>query len=437
MDHRITQCPRCGTSFRVTEAHLAVAAGAVRCGSCLHIFNARDHWAATTPPAPEKNEKPLAAKQIEDIEIDDDALFDDETPLFDDDEPAPTKTSGGSIFNPADDDFDIIDDGSPEQISDKFLELNSWEEESGHSFGRETDTETPEDAADDQWTQKLLEDDDEKTAAALQAPARSSVFDDFDSVLDNIPEVEEQEELAPQQSAAIGEFSEEFLNLDADYTARRASPATATKIEEVNEEIVLESMRADTLSNPDRNPSLLGLPGLEQEPLQLHQFVHEPRWPKILWRLGLVAALALSGGQYIYFNFDSLARGQLRPWLAQACNYIGCVLPPQADINQIRTNSLIVRSHPTRHGALAVDAIITNQADFAQPYPPLQLQFSDLNGVPVAGRRFRPEEYLGGELTGSRLMPIQQPVHIALELVDPGPRAVNYLLTVAAPDTAP
>ena len=95
-----------------------------------------------------------------------------------------------------------------------------------------------------------------------------------------------------------------------------------------------------------------------------------------------------------------------------------------------------MRSHPTQRGALAVDAIITNQADFPQPYPQLQLQFTDLNGAPVAGRQFRPDEYLSGELRGSRLMPVQQPVHIALELLDPGPRAVNYLLSVV-PAAAP
>jgi hypothetical protein len=90
-----------------------------------------------------------------------------------------------------------------------------------------------------------------------------------------------------------------------------------------------------------------------------------------------------------------------------------------------------VRSHPTARGALAVDAIITNLATFAQPYPELVLQFTDLNGAPVAGRRFKPAEYLGGELTGSRLMPVGQPVHIGLEVRDPGPRAVNYLLAVS------
>jgi predicted Zn finger-like uncharacterized protein len=439
MDHRITQCPRCGTSFRVTEAHLAVAAGAVRCGSCLHIFNARDHWADAAPAAPAKPEKPIAAKRIEEIEVDDDALFDDDTALFDDDEPEAAKTSGGSIFNPADEDFGIIDDGSPEEFSEKFLDINSWEEDSGNSFSNERDTTdiTAENELSEQaWAQKILEEDDDKTESALGAPARSDVFDDFDSVLDAVPEIDESESHSESKShiqelADSGEFSSEFLNLDADYSAKPIESArSAHSI--ADEEIVLESMRSESVENNAAERPLFALRNLEQEPLRLHQFVHESRWPKILWGIGLIAALAVSGWQYIYFNLDDLAHGSVRPWLMQACDKLGCVLPPQFDIAQIRTNSLIVRSHPSQRGALAVDAIITNQAEFPQPYPTLQLQFADLNGAPVAGRRFQPDEYLSGELTGSRLMPVRQPVHIALELLDPGPRAVNYLLTVVA-----
>ncbi len=44
MASQVTQCPKCSTSFRVTDAQLTIANGAVRCGSCLHIFNAPDHW---------------------------------------------------------------------------------------------------------------------------------------------------------------------------------------------------------------------------------------------------------------------------------------------------------------------------------------------------------------------------------------------------------
>lgn len=38
-----TRCPQCSTCFRVTERHLAIAKGKVRCGRCQHVFNATEH----------------------------------------------------------------------------------------------------------------------------------------------------------------------------------------------------------------------------------------------------------------------------------------------------------------------------------------------------------------------------------------------------------
>lgn len=432
MDHRITQCPRCGTSFRVTEAHLAVAAGAVRCGSCLHIFNARDHWAETKPATPEP-EKPIAQKQVEDVDIDDDALFDDDSPLFADDESETAKTKSGIIFNAADDDFEVIDDGGPEKLSESFLDINSWEEESGHSFGDESGADVNEESTSNEaaWAQKLLEDDENADTTVDDASPRSDMFDEFDSVLDAVPEIDEAES-APEKEDYSSEFSAEFLNIDADDN-RSSRDAIAANAPGSALEINTNSNEPASVRNANSGQPLFALRDIEQEPIRLHQFVHESRWPKILWGIALGAVLILSVWQYVYFNFKELAHGSLRPWLAQACNVLHCVLPPQFDVAQIRTNSLIVRSHPSQRGALAVDAIITNQADFAQPYPVLQLQFSDLSGAPVASRRFQPSEYLGGELSGARLMPVQQPVHIALEILDPGSRAVNYQLNVIAP----
>ncbi|MEZ5436303.1 MAG: zinc-ribbon domain-containing protein [Pseudomonadales bacterium] len=55
MSNMVTRCPQCHTSFRVTEEHLKLANGAVRCGSCLLVFQAREHWVnlggAPVPPA--------------------------------------------------------------------------------------------------------------------------------------------------------------------------------------------------------------------------------------------------------------------------------------------------------------------------------------------------------------------------------------------------
>lgn len=39
----VTQCPECGTRFKVTDAQLDAHDGLVRCGRCHEVFNAREH----------------------------------------------------------------------------------------------------------------------------------------------------------------------------------------------------------------------------------------------------------------------------------------------------------------------------------------------------------------------------------------------------------
>lgn len=58
----ITRCPQCETSFRLTDEHLSMADGAVRCGSCLSIFQAEAymedvplHLQEETQPEPPTN----------------------------------------------------------------------------------------------------------------------------------------------------------------------------------------------------------------------------------------------------------------------------------------------------------------------------------------------------------------------------------------------
>jgi predicted Zn finger-like uncharacterized protein len=575
MDHRITQCPRCGTSFRVTEAHLAVAAGAVRCGSCLHIFNAREHWAIEPQPVAEPEpSQPETEPDPDDIVIDDDALFDDNTPIFAEertiDRPPVEAEPADRLFNEVDfgaadefgrtepqagdDDFSLIAD-TPEELDNSFTDLGSWDDSSTR-FGRVQDLDEELSASDEEWTRDLLRDDELDTPFAAEAPAGQAAapeplyagdgplppLEDFglaaaqpddgrreptfgeeladsettpladglfldeeqgpgrepdlaeqrlvdDQEPDEEPSLDDEHGLdeAPPFSAAPGyglgpqaphaidpiypiddrgarpadplsnDLNPEFLETPpahrpAETELMGAEHEPGPKLEH-EETIVTDASYAATaplastayarvsLRTPDtpaqspeeleeRDP-LASLDRLAAEPLQIQRFRHEPRWPKVLWGLGLIAMLLLLlTGQYIYRNFDELATGPARPWLLQACAMAGCDLPPQADASLIRSGNLIVRSHPTRQGALVVDAIITNLASFPQPYPQLQLQFSDINGAPVAGRRFQPAEYLAGELSGASLMPVQQPVHIALELVDPGPQAVNYALTV-------
>lgn len=185
---------------------------------------------------------------------------------------------------------------------------------------------------------------------------------------------------------------------------------------------------------PPSRAERASVPPFEAEPIELRHSGTRRRWSQATWAVLLALALLGLAAQYVYFNFDPMARGPLRPWLAELCGVLDCRLPSRHDAAQIQTAGLVVRSHPQLDNALAVDAVLTNTAAFAQPFPLLLLQFTDLDGEPVAGRRFRPEEYLGGEAIGTPLMPVGRPVHIGLELADPGPRAINYTLTVVPYD---
>jgi len=49
----ITHCPNCQTQFFVSEDQLKQHDGLVRCGQCLHVFNAKEQFVPTSTPTPE------------------------------------------------------------------------------------------------------------------------------------------------------------------------------------------------------------------------------------------------------------------------------------------------------------------------------------------------------------------------------------------------
>jgi hypothetical protein len=146
--------------------------------------------------------------------------------------------------------------------------------------------------------------------------------------------------------------------------------------------------------------------------------------------VAMVLAAATLFTQVLWYQFDEWSMDpQTRPLYEVACGMLGCELPVMRDVASMVAKNLVVRSHPDVAGALVVNAVIVNEAEFAQPFPILELRFTALQGGLVAGRQFAPEEYLAGELLGERMVPRLVPVHVELEIEDPGEAAVNYYLT--------
>lgn len=203
---------------------------------------------------------------------------------------------------------------------------------------------------------------------------------------------------------------------------RRTAPAGGSQVDD----------EFDFLSDPGLTMQDVDLPGIDDsgDHLLAAAQAHQVRWGSdIFWgTLSAVFLLALLG-QYMAAHIDTLARDPAwRGMYEVACGAVGCALPGDSDVRRIQGANLVVRSHPAAGNALVVDAVIYNRASFEQPFPRIELAFSDTQGTPVAGRVFAPEEYLKGELAETRVMPVDTPIHLSLEILDPGPDAVNYEL---------
>lgn len=414
----VTQCPHCHTSFHVSRDQLTAARGVVRCGACTELFNAARHLLAQDLPATvEASPSPTLLSPVT-------------APAHPLAPPSPRPAISDETRWIHDDlDLDNLD------LDEELARLERQE------FGR---------------AREPVELEPQLGAIEAHQPAISSKTDDelwaeqwLKTEASSTEPGEVPKEKADVNGPTLPAGDIRFTPVTSDNPAprspliptgnirnehkdsrRRIDPSLDGIIEA--DEDQHETDRLDT-TRAGRDAPLFEL---ADEPLQLDWQARRRPWGRWLgWgALNLIALIALAA-QYGVYNYDELARqDEYRPWFERICPVVGCKLPPRVDIGQIKSSNLVVRSHPDFAGALVVDAIIYNRAPFAQPFPLLQIRFDDIQGKTLAKRSFKPGEYLSGELAGQREMPSQIPIHIALDILDPGTTAVNYSLSFTSPD---
>lgn len=168
---------------------------------------------------------------------------------------------------------------------------------------------------------------------------------------------------------------------------------------------------------------------IQPEPLELKVGRNGGFWLKLGWSVLLLLLVAVLLAQLLFFQFDQWAKQPTwRPVYSLLCERLACELPSLYNIDAIDAQHLSVNSHKVYKNTLVVDAVLNNQSNIAQPFPHLELFFTDNDSKVLAARRFSPAEYLHGELKGKAMMPARQPIRIALEIVDPGKQATGYYL---------
>ncbi|WOX06949.1 DUF3426 domain-containing protein [Microbulbifer pacificus] len=429
MSQLVTRCPHCSTSFHVTEQQLRAARGAVRCGSCLQVFRADENIVFN-----EGDPQPASRKAIEELLDDDDFLIHDDIELegedhSDDELP---RSRANKDRQPGQQAHESVTDQSP-LIGDAFGE-QQWQEldrddaQQELDLHRELESELDELSGvdDDPWAAEIAREESSGVGRRKSDGHRDRELPEQreeDLFADDLlrEQLGEPDDPLAEEEFPSDDFTAEDMQRIAGSGAKRPQPAATSALDP-------HQLDQAPLLPRDQLISAIGPAPIEVS-WQPKRHRRVPNW---LWVLGvLFMALGLAA-QTAYFRFDTLSKRD--PWrqlYAAACPALGCTLPAQVDITAIHTSNLVVRSHPQIANALAVEAVLLNRAPFDQPFPTLQLRFTDLKNAPVASRRFGPSDYLKGELSGRKLMPAGNPVHIALEIVDPGTEAVNYELRIA------
>ena len=489
-----TQCPDCGTVFRVSAQALRAAQGTVRCGICSSSFNALE--ALSEHPVPQQGEEPAH----------DDTITVEELPGNE------VIELSGIYEGPSEGPGDEEDaDGAGGEGRDEDDGRTDEEPVRADPAGAdEADESAQADESGESSADSALEfhgsiEDLERLFVAIDSPSlpplspqgdRAAIGDsriaEFKATVDRIsasdlsgieveerdlPDDEDEGDIDPAEVAAILAFrspgaedeldaAPEAASADEAATGDRDQAAAAEVglddldrtdefpilvLDEKDEDIpgeAHESPAAVGAATPDDQPS----PGI-LIPLELRRDTAAAaeeafsssvdrgdgpgprRWP---WVVVLSLLLLALGAQAVHYWRADLVRNPLTgPWLLRAYGTLGLPLAAPTDLAAFELRQLGAASDAMQSGRLKLRASIVNLAAFAQPYPLLRLSLQDRFGSTIGVRDLQPAEYLpGGATPASNLMASGQRIDAEVVFVDPGRDAVGYELDVCTRDDA-
>lgn len=147
----------------------------------------------------------------------------------------------------------------------------------------------------------------------------------------------------------------------------------------------------------------------------------------VCWSAGILIMILAGLLQYAHYDRLRLVQiDELRPWLNLVCEYAHCDLPDPRDPGKIKLSSKNIFTHPNTENALMISATIVNEAEFKQDFPLLELRFENIRGQLIAGRHFKPYEYLDIPIEQISKMQPGNPVSFNIEIIDPGKEMVSY-----------
>ncbi len=390
-----TRCPACGTVFRVVADQLKISDGWVRCGHCSDVFDATIHLQAWVPAvrAPVPSEvavSPTAAPDPAAIGAAEEAPASVPAPA-----PAtlPAATPTPTPDVPDDDD------------------LRAW-------FG-----DGPLDPPSASQNPAMAVPDE-----ARPAPALSS--DPYEAAPEPVPVIApapvqnpfDEGMVAPAEQAPTPDFQAELERFAQE--VRSGSPVAALPA----------SAREDRADGASEKPAVQPVDVAQDDaptdaavPGFMRQARRRAFWssPGVRAALGSVALLlaALLAAQWAIQHRHQLVANQpqVRPWIEQACTWIGCDLSPVRRIDAVEIESAeLVRRLGNFY---SFDFVLRNRSSLEVATPALELTLTGLGDRPMARRVFLPQEWPDAPLALPPGGTVSVSLRLSLNLGDDAPTA--------------
>lgn len=453
----ITKCPHCNTLFKLHTHQIEAAGGFVRCGSCMKVFKAHKNiFNADQLPTLDDLNSPATAKPVP---------------------PNPTPTQLHTQQNAPHWHNNLSND-----IDRMYQQLQETVSPNAKSPTHQPEDKKKSNSHDD-WAAALLAQLEEDTPPAPREKPATKPEPSLD-----LPPKPPEPSRAPAKKALLleGNISENVINLpkaSAKAPFQLDSPpnmdpepndawaeAMLSEIDQATPEQLLK--KKPVKADPLLKPSILNSQGAQKNSLQdtlealpsyrkmrledsspnHHLSDHNKQTPilqdgpdedwleahkktsikqHIAYLLGTFVLLLILTTEHAYLNFTMVAQTpHFRPPLKIACHFLGCQLPLLQNTQLIVNEKSRFSAHPDHPNALKIDTVLRNTANFNQPFPDLQLVFKDIDLQTLAQRRLRPSEYLNHDFPKDALMPINRPIQLTIEILDPGKAAVNWEIVI-------
>ena len=475
----LTVCPKCQTTFRVSQAQLDAAQGKVRCGKCQKVFNAAEHVSQPTEieetaktsvkksPTPTATPPPqidwLQHNDKDDVDhIELDHSFDEtdnqadievteSAPEFNKDQ-FEAKSFKSDANNHEYISIEVPEDFEPKPATkidedDEVFNIESSEEEDPVN-----------DVLDEAISIETADDNTDHHHLANKAPIipndqKASLLDnEEDQTLPGIgPAYEDDTQLNYRDEQGLDDIQDEIKRQlqspaqDDANVEEDAFDSVLGYIEDVQQDVkapaekttAFENIELNSVPEPDDGNTVNWNHDVHLDPevpaalrSSMQALQKKKRLPLLTAFMSVVLFVLIVdlGLQTIVFrSYDIVTKWpQTRSILAGVCEYLPCVYSGRREPRKIQLVNRDVRVHPSAKHALLISATVVNQSGHAQPYPRLAIKLSDLSGDVIAEREFAPQEYLKDSESKLKLLRPDVPTLITLEVLDPGSEAVNF-----------